>query len=112
MMALFDELVDGQGQAHAMWGLLPGRVKMQARLAALGPQKLALATGELRGHTFHYSLCETPLLAAMHTESARGSAVGKGEALYRQGSIQASYFHAWMASSPAATATLFLPGVH
>ena len=29
------------------------------------------------------------------------------EAVYRQGSLQASYFHAWFASSPAAAAALF-----
>ncbi|QCB48619.1 cobyrinate a,c-diamide synthase [Hydrogenophaga sp. PAMC20947] len=110
MMVLFDELMDVQGQAHPMWGLLPGRVSLQTRLAALGPQKLSLEAGELRGHTFHYSRCETPLAAAMHTESTR--AAGKGEAVYRRGSIQASYFHAWMASSPAATAALFASGVH
>jgi cobyrinic acid a,c-diamide synthase len=61
----------------------------------------------LRGHTFHYSRCETPLLPAAHTVSARGGAAGQGEAVYRHGSLCASYFHAWMPSSPEATAALF-----
>ena len=33
---------------------------------------------------------------------------GDGEALYVQGSVKASYFHAWFASNPVAAARLFL----
>jgi cobyrinic acid a,c-diamide synthase len=124
MMLLFDELVDGQGAVHAMWGLLPGRVSMQARLVGLGLQQLALndhavapsddsafpqGNGVLRGHTFHYSRCETALAPVAHTIPARGIAAGRGEALYQLGAVRASYFHAWMASCPAAAAALFLP---
>lgn len=113
MMLLFDALVTADGQSHAQWGLLPGTVTMQKRLAALGPQQLALEAGVLRGHTFHYSTCATPLPA--QTRTARpdcAPAAQAGEALYQLGSIRASYFHAWFASSPAATAALFLPRPH
>ncbi len=110
MMLLFDQLVALDGETHAMWGLLPGTVAMQKRLAALGPQRLMLPAGELRGHTFHYSRCESPLEPVRRTEPARGGASGAGEAMFRSGSVQATYFHAWFASSPAATASLFLPG--
>lgn len=109
MMVLFDTIVDQQGESHAFWGLLPGVVRMQPRLAALGPQKLGLGSGELRGHTLHYSRCETTLKPVLHTASARSGAVGAGEALYQRGALRASYFHAWMAYSPAAAAALFLP---
>ncbi|NVM88252.1 cobyrinic acid a,c-diamide synthase [Variovorax sp. SG517] len=111
MMALFDELaIQDGGQVHRLWGLLPGRVTMQKRLAGLGPQQLSLGGHVLRGHTFHYSSCETPLVPAAHT--ARPGAtqpVGgrAGEALYVHGPVRASYFHAWFASSPQATARLF-----
>lgn len=37
MMLLFDTLIDKTGASHPMWGLLPGQVRMQPRLAALGP---------------------------------------------------------------------------
>ncbi len=104
MMPLFDQLTTLDGQAHAMWGLLPGNVTMQQRLVALGPQQLVLPSGTLRGHTFHHSRCETPLQPARTTEPARGT----GEAVYQTGSLQASYFHAWFPSSPAAVASLFL----
>jgi cobyrinic acid a,c-diamide synthase len=32
-----------------------------------------------------------------------------GEALWQQGSLRASYFHAWFASCPEAVAELFSP---
>jgi len=111
MMALFDELAqqDG-GEVHRLWGLLPGRVTMQKRLAGLGPQQLSLGSHVLRGHTFHYSSCETPLEPVAHTARPGATqAVGAraGEALYVHGPVRASYFHAWFASSPQATARLF-----
>ncbi|MGC1172467.1 cobyrinate a,c-diamide synthase [Polaromonas sp.] len=109
MMALFDELQTVDGASHAMWGVLPGRVTMQKRLAALGPQQLDVAGGTLRGHTFHYSTCTTPLQPAAHTEAAPGRKLRSGgEALYVSGSVRASYFHAWFASNPAVAAQLFL----
>ena len=109
MMALFDEIIDMKGVSQTMWGVLPGSVTMQKRLAALGPQQLALADGSLRGHTFHYSTCATDLPAVARTQAAPGRTLrGEGEALYVLGAVQASYFHAWFASSPAAAASLFL----
>ncbi len=107
MMPLFDQILTSDGDAATLWGLLPGQVRMQKRLVALGLQQLALPAGVLRGHTFHYSRCETPLVPVHRTEAARGAA---GEAVYRVGSAQASYFHAWFPSSPAAAASLFLAG--
>ncbi len=130
MMLLFDSLVTTDGTAHAMWGLLPGRVSMQKRLAGLGPQQLRLpdvqphvepdgqpdkkldgeGAAPLRGHTFHYSTCETTLPAVARTARPETrAAMGLGEALYQLGPVRASYFHAWFASNPAATARLFLP---
>jgi cobyrinic acid a,c-diamide synthase len=109
MMALFDQITGVDGSSRPMWGILPGRVTMQKRLAALGPQQLEVAGGTLRGHTFHYSTCATPLQAASRTQAAPGRTLrGEGEALYVSGSVKASYFHAWFASSPAAAARLFL----
>lgn len=107
MMVLFEQLQGKDGVSHPMWGLLPGKVTLQQRLAALGPQQLALAEGTLRGHTFHYSTCDTTLQPAARTTSP--GQPGTGEALYRQGSLAASYFHAWFPSSPAAVAPLFQP---
>lgn len=108
MMVLFDTLVTVDGESHAQWGLLPGTVTMQKRLAALGPQQLVLPEGVLRGHTFHYSTCATTLTGAYRTaRSHQEPGPDTGEAVYQLGSIRASYFHAWFAASPAATAALF-----
>lgn len=111
MMALFDDIEMANGDVYPMWGLLPGRVTMQQRLAALGPQQLTLPTGELRGHTFHYSTANSS--AYVVTRTARPGAQNlqaSGEAVYAHGSVRASYFHPWFASCPAAAASLFLPG--
>jgi len=108
MMALFEQLRTADGQDHALWGLLPGRVTMQPRLAALGPQQLVLHGRVLRGHTFHYSTCETSLSASARTSPPGTSeTAGRGEALFERGSLRASYFHAWFPSSPQAVAGLF-----
>jgi cobyrinic acid a,c-diamide synthase len=78
---------------------------MQSRLAALGMQGWTTPQGELRGHAFHYSRFETPVAPAAHT--ARHSGGGAGEAIYRNGMLTASYFHAYFPSCPAAVAGLF-----
>ena len=106
MMPLFDTLTTAEGDEHPMWGLLPGRVVMQKRLAALGPQRWDTPQGELRGHTFHYSTTESPLMPSSSTASQRAG--GRGEAIYAQGPVRASYFHAWFASNAEAAASLFL----
>ncbi|MFO6421607.1 cobyrinate a,c-diamide synthase [Hylemonella sp. W303a] len=111
MMALLERITDGQGVTHALWGLLPGAVTLQKRLAALGPQALRIDGFELRGHTFHYSTCDTPLPARWRTHSPLGeSVVGEGEAVYAHGSIVASYFHAWYPSAPELVARWFGAG--
>jgi cobyrinic acid a,c-diamide synthase len=108
MMVLFDSLVTLEGQTHDQWGLLPGCVTMQKRLVALGPQQLAMPEGVLRGHTFHYSSCATTQPFDLRTTRPdTAQTPHAGEALYQVGPLQASYFHAWFASSPAATAALY-----
>ena len=108
MMALFDTLVTADGQRHVQWGLLPGEVTMHKRLAGLGPQQLTLASGTLRGHTFHYSTTSTRLQAVARTARPnRLPTQDAGEALWQHGSVRASYFHAWFPSCPAAVVELF-----
>jgi cobyrinic acid a,c-diamide synthase len=118
LMVLAEQLVDGQGRAHALWGLLPGRAVLGRRLAALGPHQWAVAglsAPPLRGHSFHWSHFETPAPPAWHTEAAAGAggaAVGAGEPVYAQGSLRASWFHPWFPSSPRLAAWLFDGGEH
>lgn len=104
MMSVFDEIVDKQGVAHSLGGLLPGRVTMQVRLAALGLQHLDLPGGTLRGHTFHYSSCDTALPPSATARTPDGR---DGEALYRLERLTASYMHFYFPSAPRAVARLF-----
>lgn len=106
MMALADSLTDTEGAAWPMAGLLPGQVTMQKSLAAIGSQAWTTPQGELRGHAFHYSRLDTPLAPAART--ARHPSGDAGEAIYRCGSLTASYFHAYFPSCPRSVAALFL----
>lgn len=103
MMALADTLDDGAG-AWPMAGLLPGHVVVQKRLAGLGPQAMPTPQGTLRGHTFHYSRLESAAPVMEYT-SKNPSGV-RGEAVYRIGSLTASYFHGYFPSNPEAAAAL------
>lgn len=108
MMVLFDAITLQDNTRHSMWGLLPGQVTMQARVAAIGPHQLVVNQQTLRGHTFHYATTDTPLVPATHTSRASSAPdAGDGEAVYQQGPIKASYFHAWFASNLEMTAWLF-----
>lgn len=106
LMVLFDTLATLDGTAHAMGGLLPGKVTMREQLAAIGLQSLNLPQGELRGHSFHYSRLDTPLAPAFECVPYR---YGKGEKVYRRGAVTASYLHAYFPSNPAAAAGLLFP---
>ena len=106
MMFLFEQLIDLDGQAHPMAGLLPGRTVMGKRLAALGSQRVALPEGALRGHAFHHSRCETDLPPLANAETFDGR---PGEPVWRRRRLTASYFHFYFPSNPEATAALFDP---
>jgi cobyrinic acid a,c-diamide synthase len=106
LMALAETLTDLNGTVWPMAGLLRGQVQMQSRLAAIGMQAWTTPQGELRGHAFHYSRFETAHVPADHArKNPSGDA---GEAIYRSGSLTASYFHAYFPSCPAAVAGMLL----
>ncbi len=104
MMSLFDTIVDKQGQAHGLAGVLPGRALLQPRFVALGTEWLDLPEGTLSGHTFHHSRTETDVLPALH---ARGADGRQGEAVYRRRRLVASYVHLYFPSNPQVVAALF-----
>ena len=106
MMALFETLIDIEGQSHWLGSLIPGTVTMQKKLSALGMQEVALDdTMPLRGHTFHYSTAQTPLVPALRATKKQGAS--EGEPIYRIERMTASYLHLYFPSAPAAAATLF-----
>lgn len=105
MLALCETLAARDGDEATLWQILPATATLQPHLAALGLQSADLGAGILRGHTFHYSTLATHLEPIAHATPCRhGSA---GEAIYRIGSLTASYVHFWFASNPQATAALF-----
>jgi cobyrinic acid a,c-diamide synthase len=106
MLYLLDELENHAGQTGAMCGILPGRGRLRQALAGLGMQSADFGGGELRAHTFHHSVLETPLRSARRAERRNGS---EGEAIYRQGRLTASYLHWYLPSCPEAAATLLRP---
>jgi cobyrinic acid a,c-diamide synthase len=105
MMAVSESITGTDGRGFPMPALLPGRVVMQQRLAGLGSQGMPTAAGEMRGHTFHYSHLDTGLAPVAYTVKHPSGA--KGEAVYRVGSLTASYFHSFFPSNPLAAARLF-----
>ncbi|QQC67543.1 cobyrinate a,c-diamide synthase [Paraburkholderia ginsengisoli] len=105
LLYLLDRLTDTHGVTTPMLGLLPGHATMQTRFSALGMQQLDGLYGPMTGHTFHYSKLSTPLIALRSATRPQGEA--PGEAVYRAGSIVATYMHAYWPSNPAFTAALF-----
>ncbi|HWT39046.1 MAG TPA: cobyrinate a,c-diamide synthase [Paraburkholderia sp.] len=106
MLYLLDSVADTHGVTTPMLGLLPGHAAMQTRFTALGMQQMDDGVhGALTGHTFHYSRVSTPLAAVGHATRAQSDA--PGEAIYRQGSVVATYMHGYWPSNPAFAAALF-----
>jgi cobyrinic acid a,c-diamide synthase len=105
LMYCMTELMDDHETIHPMPGLLSGRAVMAGKLTGLGLQSLELPGGELRGHTFHHSRLETDLEPVARTRRNRGGT--PGEAVYRNGSLIASYYHAYFPSAPEVVARLF-----
>jgi cobyrinic acid a,c-diamide synthase len=105
MLALLDELTNAEGRAHRMAGLMPGRARVQHRLAALGLQAMDWPEGPLRGHSYHYSTLETPLAPIAKASNPNGG--NTAEALYQRGSLRASYVHHYFPSNPEAVAAFF-----
>ncbi|MGB7802786.1 cobyrinate a,c-diamide synthase [Buttiauxella sp.] len=109
LMYLGESLTDGDGETHAMCGVLPGHSQMGKRLTRFGyceatarQDTLLAKKGEtLRGHEFHYSDFHGPLPAALDCCKWRD-----GVALSRwQGGVQhqatfASYLHVHFAQRP------------
>jgi cobyrinic acid a,c-diamide synthase len=107
MLYLLESLTDVKGQRASLAGVLPGNTTMQPRLKGLGYQSAPCpGGGTLRGHTFHHSTMETSLTPWAHGERLYNTT--PGEAIYREGSLVASYLHNYFPSNPPAAAALFL----
>jgi cobyrinic acid a,c-diamide synthase len=100
MMVLGQELIDLDGKAWSMAGILPYSIKMQPRLVSLGYRNLA----ELRGHEFHYSerIAVEPLPSCF--------AVERGDQGVAYKNLRASYIHWYFPSDPNTVAHWFTLG--
>ena len=103
MLLCCEMLTDAQGKSAAMAGILPGNAHMRRRLAALGMQEVICEEESLRGHTFHYAELATALEPAIR---ASYPDYRPGEAIYRHGSLVASFLHAYFPSAPLASLRL------
>jgi cobyrinic acid a,c-diamide synthase len=107
-MYLSEGIEDTLGNNYAMVGLVPGRVKMQLKLAALGYREINGRAGNFllgpqdhaKGHEFHYSIFqsngERAIQPAYETRGLRGT---KQEG-YMQYNLVAGYTHFHFASAP------------
>lgn len=84
------------------FGLLPAETQLESCLQGLGVQTASLDGTTINAHTFHYSSLTTSLQPWAQAESAYGT----GEAVYRHGSLVASYLHFYFPSNPVLVARL------
>ncbi|HEV3164102.1 MAG TPA: cobyrinate a,c-diamide synthase [Isosphaeraceae bacterium] len=107
LMACCQELCDSSGRIHAMWGLVPARIRMQTRLAALGyvtvvtdlPTLLGPAGTTVRGHEFHYSMLERLAQLPYATRSSRPNREGRVDGIQVR-RLLAGYAHLHLGSNP------------
>lgn len=98
MLYLAKTLVDFDGKTHRLLDVLPATVTMGKKLAALGSQQLHIGEKIIRGHTFHYSTLQTSLAPVVYAQTQKAA---QGEAVYRRGSVIASYVHWYFPSNPS-----------
>ncbi|GGE13280.1 cobyrinate a,c-diamide synthase [Marinithermofilum abyssi] len=107
-MYLCEEIVTGEGEAFPMVGVIPARVRMQKRLAALGYREVRalsdtvlLKKGETaRGHEFHYSTLFWNEADPAHAYEVKGRRGKKKEGVVA-GNLLAGYTHLHFASNPS-----------
>ncbi|HWT28739.1 MAG TPA: cobyrinate a,c-diamide synthase, partial [Methylophilaceae bacterium] len=99
MMALSASIDD-----RPAFGLLPGKSRIDTKLQGIGTQTVELAGGRLHAHTFHHGIFDTSLPSWQTADSPYGN----GEAIYRSGSLLASFLHFYFPSNPAVAAGFFL----
>lgn len=107
LLACLDALSDAQGNTGQMFGLLSGTGAMDKRLVNLGMHSVELDDEVIRGHSFHHARTEISEFAHAMTQPERLN--GTPEAVYRKGSVFASFLHMYFPSNPVAVARLFNP---
>ncbi len=99
LMLLGKQLIDHEGVAWSMAGILPYQSKMQKKLASLGYRE---DISGIRGHEFHYSARASEEQFQSCFDCSRGD---KG---IRYKNLRASYIHWYFASKPEVITSWFL----
>ncbi|MEC1177109.1 cobyrinate a,c-diamide synthase [Metasolibacillus meyeri] len=105
-MYLTEAITTTAGARYPMLGIIPGEVKMQTKLAALGYREITGATDnflirqedQAKGHEFHYSVYEGQHDCPAYKTKGR---FGQKEEGYTTGNLVAGYTHFHFASNPA-----------
>jgi cobyrinic acid a,c-diamide synthase len=105
-MYLTESLETTDGTSYEMAGVIPGKVKMQTRLAALGYREISAAEGNYllspnliaKGHEFHYSVF-IPKKETQHAYQTKGMG-GLNKEGYMKGNLIAGYTHFHFGSCP------------
>jgi cobyrinic acid a,c-diamide synthase len=105
-MYLTESLETTDGTSYEMARVIPGKVKMQTRLAALGYREISAAEGNYllspnliaKGHEFHYSVF-IPKKETQHAYQTKGMGGQKKEG-YMKGNLIAGYTHFHFGSCP------------
>lgn len=106
-MYLADSIETIDGKIHPMVGVIPGKMKMNKKLAAIGYREITGLSGNFlfhneftaRGHEYHYSSFHSneAIPYAYHTKGS----FGEGEEGYLTRNVIAGYTHIHFASYPA-----------
>lgn len=104
-MYLTEEIFNRDGNGYKMLGVIPGSVRMQDKLAALGYREITGVEGNFligkqelaKGHEFHYSVYEGNHETPAYFIKGRFGAKQEG---YSHGNLVAGYTHFHFASNP------------
>ena len=96
---LLESLENFAGETLPGLGLLPGRARMNRKLASLGYREVDGPWGRGRGHEFHYSslIDPPPGPYLWHSADAHG---GQSECGGMHGKVFGSYIHLYFADNP------------
>lgn len=107
-MFLTEQIVDTTGTEYPMVGVIPGKVTMQSKLAALGYREATGVEGnfllpsgeEARGHEFHYSTFQANEGADVKAAFQSKGRLGTKADGYLTGNLVCGYTHLHFASNP------------
>ncbi|KZY38946.1 MULTISPECIES: cobyrinate a,c-diamide synthase [unclassified Oleiphilus] len=101
-----ESLTDLEDARYSMAGLMAGDGAMRGKRGCQGMQTAALPEGDVRAHAHHRSRSANTPEPIGYGKRQRHSA--PGEAIYREGSLTATYLHLFFPSNAEAIAALFL----